>query len=115
MAPGEHIYKFLCVKECAQHGKPSQDDALGRFEAGAKPDRCSLDDDILPFGKYHASLLLAYGLTQFHVYVDMQMMDDLDDAFAYIFHLPFLILPSAHAFYHQRVFHLRGAIFPFPT
>jgi hypothetical protein len=63
------------------------------FKAGAKPDRCSLDDDILPFGKYHASLLLVYELTQFHVCADMQKKDDLDDAFANIFHLPFLILP----------------------
>ena len=115
MALGEHIYKFLCVRECAQHGKPSQDDELGRFEAGAKPDKCSLDDDILPFRKHHASLLLAYELTQFHACADMHKMDDLDDASANIFHPPFLIQPSAHAFYHQRAFHLRGAIFPSPT
>ena len=115
MALGEHIYKFLCEKECAQHGKLSQDDALGRFEASAKPDKCSLDDDILPFRKHHASLLLAYELTQFHACADMHRMDDLDDAFAYIFHLPFLILPSAHAFSHQHVFHPRDAIFPSPT
>ena len=93
VALGEHICKFLCAKEYAQHGILSQDDALGRFEAGAKPNRCSLDDDILPFGKHHASLLLAYEHTQFHVCADMHRMDDLDDALAYIFDLPFLILP----------------------
>ena len=82
VALSEHIYKFLCARECAKHGKLSQDDALDRFEAGAKPDRCSLDDDILPFGKIHASLLLAYEHTQFHVCADMHKMDDLDDAFA---------------------------------
>ena len=93
VALGEHICKFLCVKEYAQHDKLSQDDALDKFEVRAKPDKCSLDDDILPFVKLHAALLLAYDHTQFHVCVDMHMMDDLDDALAYISNLPFLILP----------------------
>ena len=93
MALGEHICKFLCVKEYAQHGRLFQDDVLGRFEAGAKLDRYSLGDDILPFGRLHASFLLAYDHTHFHVCADTHKMDDLDDAFAYISNLPFLILP----------------------
>ena len=93
MVLGEHICKFLCVREYAQHGKPSLDDALGRFEVRAKPDKCSLDDDILPFRKLHASFLLVYDHTQFHECVGMHKMDDPDDAFAYIFNLPFLIQP----------------------
>ena len=87
--------------ECAQHGKPSQDDALGRFEVGVKPDTCSLDDDIPPFGRFRASLLPAYEYTHFHECADMHKTDDPADAFAYIFNPPFLILPLAHAFYQQ--------------
>ena len=93
MVLGEHIYKFLCGKEYVQHGRLFQDDVLGRFEVGAKPDKCSLDDDILPFGRLHASFLLACDHTHFHECADKHKMDDLDDAFAYISNLPFLILP----------------------
>ena len=92
MALSEHIYKFLCVKEYVEHGKLSLDDVLDRFEADAKPNRCSLDDK-LPFRKCHASSLLVYERIQFHECADMHMMDDLDGASADIFDLPFLILP----------------------
>ena len=93
MALDEQIYKFLCVLECAQHGILSQDDELGRSEVSAEPNKCSLDDDIPPFGRFRASLLPAYEYTHFHECADMHKTDDPDDAFTYIFNLPFLILP----------------------